>query len=454
MSSRALFLISTIIAGVVIANTASWLLLSPKRVFSQPQIGEHIVADQSKPAKPKSQHQPKGDKPAAVSKEQIDKLASAHTNFAFKLFSEIVKQKENENILISPFSIHVALAMTYNGAAGKTAEAMAKALELEGFGLDEVNSANKLLKALFEKPKPQVEVKVANSLWARKGIEFKQDFMRRSRNFYDAEISVLDFNDPKSVKIINDWVSKKTNEKIKEILEKGQPIASGVILYLINAVYFKGKWKFKFDEKLTKEGEFTKIDSTKKKVLMMKQKGSYKYLECSPEYSYCENTSFQATSLPYGNGRYEMYIFLPKNVDGIKDFYQKLTAKNWQAWLSNFELTEGTIILPRFKLELKYEEEMKEALTALGMGIAFDNRSADFTGMIEGEGAFINRVRHKTFVEVNEEGTEATAATSVEMMITAVMPSFYMLVDHPFFFAIFDDETKEILFMGSVLEPK
>lgn len=381
--------------------------------------------------------------PVEISQEIESKLVSANTNFGFKLFNQIDAQGGSGNIFISPTSIAIALAMTYNGAGGETKEAMTKALELQGMSLEEINGANVALKKTLTNLDPKVQLSIANSLWARKGVQFKQDFIQRNKDFYAARVSELDFNNPKASKTINKWVSDNTKRKILKIVE-GQ-IDAYTILFLINAVYFKGDWTVKFDKSQTSEQDFYLPDGRQKKHPMMYQSGRYRYYK---------GDSFQAASLPYGDGKVSMYVFLPDKGSSLAEFKKKLSAENWEKWMSGFAMTKGDITMPKFKLE--YSETLNKALSKLGMEIAFSPK-ANFHNMADLSGIYIYEVLHKTFVDVNEEGTEAAAVTKVEMRTTSAQPpepTFSMVVDRPFFFAIRDNQTGTVLFMGSIMEPQ
>jgi len=373
-----------------------------------------------------------------------DRLVSANIIFGFKLFAEIIKQDTGKNIFVSPASVAIALAMTYNGAGGKTKQAMAGALELPAMSLQEVNRANAALRAMLENPDPKVQLNIANSLWARKGIIFKPVFMKRNEDFYGAEVTTLDFDDPAAPSTINSWVSEKTKGKINKIMEN---ISSDAILFLINAIYFKGNWTVEFAKEKTEERPFYLLDGAQENHSMMSQSGNYRYYR---------GKDFQAISLPYGdNKRVSMYIFLPNKDSSLKEFLESLNAENWKNWMSQFHMMQGSIVLPRFKLE--YELNLNNALKALGMEVAFDKSRANFENMCPiapGVNVFIKEVKHKTFLEVDEEGTEAAGVTSVEIGITSVGQEFSMIVDHPFFCAIRDNETGTILFMGSIVELK
>ena len=371
------------------------------------------------------------------------KVTAANTRFSFKLFSEILKQnnsQNSQNIFISPTSVAIALAMTYNGAKGETQQAMAKTLELQGISLQEINSANAALIAAVQNADDKVQLNIANSLWAKQDINFNPDFLQTNQDFYNATVTNLDFSDSGAVNAINDWVKQSTNGKIDRIV---QQINSDDMMFLINAIYFKGKWTKEFDPEQTTIGPFYLAAGEEKQHPLMSQSGKY---------SYYENKKFQAVSLPYGNdGRLSLYVFLPSDNSSLTAFYQDLNADNWEKWIAQFRNRQGSIRLPRFKIN--YDLTLNDALKALGMGAAFEPK-ADFSGI--GDNLALSEVKHKTFVEVNEEGTEAAAATSVGITLTSA-PSeqpFQMNVDRPFFCAIRDNQTGTVLFMGSIVNPQ
>ena len=370
------------------------------------------------------------------------KLVDANNEFGFKLFSEVLKNNSGkDNIFVSPSSVAIALAMAYNGASGSTQQAMAKTLELQGMSLPEINSAYATLKDLLENPDPQVQLTIANSLWANQEATLQPNFIQSAQEFYKAKVTNLDFQDAASANTINKWVQDSTRGKINNIVEKIDP---DQVLFLINAIYFKGQWSNQFDKSQTAEHPFKSISGEQKKHPMMSQTGEYRYYE---------NDQFQAISLPYGeDGKVSFYIFLPKEESNLQTFYQNLNFDNWEKWMSQFRSRDGFIRLPRFKMD--YDITLNDALKALGMAEAFSNQ-ANFSGM--GENLKISQVKHKTFVEVNEEGTEAAAATSVGMVPTSFREKpepFRMIVDRPFFSAIRDNQTGSILFMGSITDPQ
>ncbi|MEA5515062.1 serpin family protein [Nodularia sp. UHCC 0506] len=370
------------------------------------------------------------------------KLVDANNKFGFKLFSEILKNNSREeNIFVSPSSVAIALAMAYNGASGSTQQAMAKTLELQGMSLPEINSAYATLKELLENPDPQVQLNIANSLWANKEATLQPNFLQSTQEFYKAKVTNLDFQDAASANTINQWVADSTRGKINKIVEQIEPEQ---VLFLINAIYFKGQWSNQFNKSQTAEHPFSLTSGKQKQHPMMSQTGEYRYYE---------NDKFQAVSLPYGeDGKVSFYIFLPKEESNLQTFYQNLNFENWEKWMSEFRNQDGFIRLPRFKT--KYDVTLNDALKALGMTEAFSNQ-ADFSGI--GSNLKISQVKHKTFVEVNEEGTEAAAATSVGIVATSLREKpkpFRMIIDRPFFSAIRDNQTGSILFMGSITNPQ
>jgi serine protease inhibitor len=377
----------------------------------------------------------------AMNATPINTVVDANTRFSFKLFNQIYQQQENQNIVISPASISAALSMTYNGAKGETQEAIANTLELSGISLEDINQGNLELKQSLETTDEKITLNIANSLWLDQSTSFLPDFIQRVAESYKAELTQLDFSDPNSAAEVNNWVTDKTNNKIDKIVDRIEP---NQILFLINAVYFKAPWRTPFSEAATEAAPFTLLDGSTKQHPLMNHSG---------DYGYFETNTLQAIHLPYGEGRWGFYVFLPKTGMTLASFYETLTAENWEEWMKElrYNYVPGSITLPRFTLE--YDIALNDTLKALGMEMAFDPQQSDFSGMTETP-ATISQVKHKTFIEVNEEGTEAAAVTSVGIVATSVPPPpFSMVVDRPFFCAIRDNETGTILFMGSIVDP-
>lgn len=373
------------------------------------------------------------------------RIVAANTKFGFNLFNTLSKQQQNQNIFISPTSVALALSMTYNGVSGNTKQEMAKALELTGMMPSEINAANQALQNSLQKADPNVQLSIANSLWARKGLSFKPDFLQTNQQYYQANLAEIDFMSPQAPSIINNWVSQKTQGKIDRMVDKIRP---NDILFLVDAIYFKGNWKTPFDKSRTANKTFSLTDGSSQQHPMMSQKGVYPY---------SETDEFQAVSLPYGKeGALSMYIFLPKPNSKLANFSQQLTPENWNQWMDLFTEREGIIEIPRFKIE--YEVELKNTLTALGMTGIFNFSKTDFSPMIDIDTEVaLDSVKHKTFVEVNEEGTEAAAATSIRVKTRGVpiQPEYFeMNVNRPFFCAIRDNTTGTILFMGTIVNPQ
>lgn len=271
----------------------------------------------------------------------------------------------------------------------------------------------------------------------------KPPFIERNKQFYGAEIASLNFADPAAADTINKWVSKNTEGKIEKIIEA---TGSDDVLFLINAIYFKGQWQFEFDKKKTKPDVFKLGGGERKEVPMMSQSGSYLYYQ---------GKNFQSVALPYGKGGVSMYVFLPDEQTSLEQFEKDLTSENWEMWMKSFRFGPGEVMLPRFKVE--WGSKLNDALIALGMAEAFNPHGANFSQIAELQGGnlFISEVMHKSICEVNEEGTVAAAATSVRIGVTsAPPPPFSMKVDRPFFFAIRDNQTGVLLFMGSVTNPE
>ena len=370
-------------------------------------------------------------------------VVTANTKLGFSLFNEIRKTEQDKNIFISPFSVSVALAMTLNGAAGETEQAMTNTLQLHGLDSESINTGYAGLRQTLLTSDPKVTLTIANSLWARQGFSFKPDFLQRNTQFFGAEISTLDFDNSSASKTINQWVDTNTNGKIQKIV--GDQIDPITVLFLINAIYFKGTWQKEFDPSKTREGPFHLANGDEKQVPMMRQQRWYPYYR---------EENFQAISLAYGDGQMSMYIFLPDRESDLNIFLENLNAESWENWMSQFHEQDVSLVMPKFKLE--YGKTLNDPLKALGMDVAFDPELADFSRMasLEFGNLYIEKVVHKTFVEVNEEGTEAAAATSVEVGVKSVPPPpISFSVDRPFFFAIRDNETKTVLFMGIVVEP-
>ena len=371
-------------------------------------------------------------------------IVTANTRFGFNLFNEIRKTEQDKNLFISPLSVSIALAMTLNGAVGETEQAMTQVLQLQDLDSESINAGYAELRHALQAPDPEGALIIANSLWANQGVPFKQVFLQRNTQFFGAEISTLDFKDPSTLQTINQWVNTNTNGKIPKILENIKP---ETVLFLINTIYFKAAWQRKFDPWRTRNGSFHLISGGKKQVPMMATEG------WNSSYPYYRGDTFQAISLPYRDRQMSMYIFLPDPESGINTFLESLNAERWENWMSEFRQQRVLLVMPKFRLE--YRARLNTPLKALGMGITFSDE-ANFSRMAPPPpmGLYIDEVIHSTVVDVHEGGTEAAAATAIGPMVGAARVEIVpFIADRPFFFAIRDNKTKTVLFMGVVMEP-
>jgi serpin B len=370
-------------------------------------------------------------------------VTSASNAFGFSLLQEVAKKDPAKNVFISPASVAMALTMTFNGSEGGTKTAMEKSLGIAGLSGQELNAAHRDLRTVLASPDKGVKIEIANSLWAREGVTFKREFLGKNEDYFGAKVTTLDFSKPEAPDAINVWVSEATQDKIKQIVDK---IPAEMALYLVNAVYFKGSWEDPFDAKQTVPREFTLFDGKKKEVPMMHDYGEYEYQKAE---------KFSAVRVPYGTGRLGMYVMLPNNGVPVAGVVKWLDGKNWDGFIGKFKKIEGRVGLPKFKSE--YSVGLKDALVALGMGEAFEEGKANFTGMAAEPPLFISAVGHKTFVEVNEEGTEAAAVTDVAVAATAApvqKETFELIANRPFAYAIVDGQTGAILFIGVMGNPE
>jgi serine protease inhibitor len=368
-------------------------------------------------------------------------IIEADNIFGLKVFRYLNENTDPEvNLFISPTSISLALAMVYNGAAGETKTAMEEAMQVAGLTTDEINETYQSLMNGLVTLDPEVTLTIANSIWHHNTFEVSQPFIDVNTNFYNAMVTPLDFGNPSSVEIINTWVSDQTNHKITEIL---QSIPDYAVMYLINAIYFKGTWKYQFNEDYTYDRNFyPEAGNT----------GMKPFMHQTADAMVKSNNLFKGLILPYGNDLFNMVILVPEDGKVVADICADLTVENWNTWMEEFSLSENLKIhLPKFKFE--YEETLKKVLTELGMGIAFSD-NADFTGINPAGNLLITEVKHKSFVEVNEEGTEAAAVTSVEVGVTSVGPPVNEFVaDRSFIFAITEKSTNAIIFIGKLNMP-
>lgn len=362
--------------------------------------------------------------------------------FALDLYQQLRKEKTG-NLFFSPTSISVALAMTYAGAKGETAEEMAKVLH---FALppEELHPAFGALLQQWNTPGKGYQLSVANRLWGATGYKFLDEFLQITKTSYNAPLEQLDFagKTEEARQIINKWAEDATQQKIKDLLPKGvlDPLTR---LVLTNAIYFKGNWASQFKKEQTQERPFyLGAENNWLKVPMMTQKGTF---------SYAELEDAKMLELPYVGEDLSMLILLPNELNGLAALEEKLSKENLSAWSASLAKKKDVVVsIPKFQVESSFS--LKETLQAMGMKAAFGEAS-DFSGMNGKKDLYISAVLHKAFVEVNEEGTEAAAATAVVINERAMRPATEFKADHPFVFLIRDNRSGDTLFMGRFVKP-
>ena len=374
-----------------------------------------------------------------VELKKAEKVTRDNT-FTFDLLRAVRKHADGANVFISPLSVSMALNMTLNGAVGATADEMRTALREAGYSTADINAYSRELREALLRADPKTTIGIANSIWYRQGATIKAPFLEANRTYYDAEVEALDFTSPTAVSTINGWCAQKTNNKIKEILEE---IPSNAFMYLINAVYFKGTWTTRFEKKHTFSTDFHRADGSTQKVQMMNLKDTFRYAS-SDVCDYLE--------MDYGNHAFSMVVMLPKDGKTTRDVIAAMDGKKWAEAMQSLTLEEIHVFLPRFKAECEYKMH-KQILPEMGMKLPFNPEQADLSGMADVAGLCISSVIHKTFVQVDEEGTEAAAVTSVGVEVGSNESPFF-IVDRPFIFAIREKSTGVILFIGEIGEVK
>jgi serpin B len=370
--------------------------------------------------------------------EGVASVVYANNRFAFELYLQY--NEEEDNIFFSPYSISVALAMTYEGARGQTASEMQSVLH---FPEDDIvrRAAFARLYNMYNSNNTDYILSTANALWTQEDYKFLTEYLEIIEQYYMGEATDLDFKGKpeESRETINNWVEERTNDKIKDLIPPGV-IDEYTRLVLTNAIYFKGDWAVQFDEEDTREADF-KVNAEKTvKAQMMSL--------CDESFNYTVTDTAQIIELPYKGNDLSMLILLPKE-DSLDSLEACINTENLNMWRSELTETEIDVYMPKFKLETKYA--LSDTLKDMGMPTAFSESEANFSGMNGKEDLYITSVIHQGFIEVNEKGTEAAAATGVVMGTTSCSPTFY--ADHPFMFLIQDNETGNILFMGRVVDP-
>jgi serpin B len=373
----------------------------------------------------------------------MNALINGNNTFALDLYAQLRSTKGN--LFFSPYSITTALAMTYAGARGNTAKQISDVLRfsLEQKSLHQTfHQIEAQLNAVKEKE--NIEFNVANGLWAQKDYRFLKEFFHLVTRYYNAELSYADFKMAYEAarQEINAWVEQRTNRRIKDLIKPGM-LDSLTRLVLVNAIYFKGMWAIQFEKDATKETDFWVTPETKIDVPMMSQEH---------EFNYMDNDSVQVLELPYTGKELSMIILLPRKIDGLAQLEESLGAEMLDELLASLKKRNIKLYLPKFRISSEFS--LAKVLGSMGMPDAFDPNCADFSGIDGLRVLYISAVVHKAFVDVNEEGTEAAAATGVVIRITAapVRPTVFR-ADHPFLFLIRDTRSGSLLFFGRIVNP-
>jgi serine protease inhibitor len=358
------------------------------------------------------------------------------------MLQQLAQGAPRGNVIVSPLSAGLAVSMLANGATGSTRTGIEQALA-SGMTMDALNLANQALAGALRTD--DVELAVANSLWAREGVPFLPAFMERNRQFYGAEVSSLDFTSPEAARRINDWASRNTRGRITRMVDP--PLEADLILYLMNAVYFKGRWEDEFQAASTRSRTFHAPGGDVQRP-MMSRTGSYGFLD---------GDGFEAVRLPYRGGRFAMYVLMPDAGESLAALRGRMTGDAWRRWMEAFGEAQIQLTMPKYRMAL--ESRLNGPLQALGMTDAFSPARASFGAMLPAEylarqNAYVSEAKQKVFIEVNEEGTEAAAVTGIGVRTTSMpAPPRAFVVDRPFVVAIRDDQTGALLFIGQVNDP-
>lgn len=366
-------------------------------------------------------------------------MVKSDQTFAFEFFANIFDKEaadKDKNFMVSPLSLSIALAMTNNGAAGETKEAIQRTLKFGDYKDTDINAYYKKLKEALLKTDPSTKLSIANAVFSNKSVAIKLDFINTNQSFYDATVQPVDFTNLATKDIINKWAADNTNNLIKKVIDKTN---ARDLMYLLNAIYFKGIWARKFDAKNTSKMPFTYENGTQNNVDMMKQ---------TAKFNYTADQNLQMLQLPYGNQAFSMMVLLPKQGKKISDVTTTAQKSDyWNNLKSGLHEVEVDVFLPKFKTE--YSEKLNDVLKKMGMGIAFDRDKANFSRMSDLP-AYISFVKQDTYISTYESGTEAAAVTTVAVLNTSAPQKVIFNANKPFIYVIQENSTGAILFMGAV----
>ncbi|MCF2506640.1 serpin family protein [Dyadobacter sp. CY107] len=378
--------------------------------------------------------------PNPVNPVEIPVRISEGTNdFSFNFLHTLQQtQAPDGNLFVSPLSLHMALGMLLNGAEQETADEILKALEMEGVSLSDLNNAYKTLINDLPVADAKVNLGLANSLWYKSDFEVKPDFQSVLKNSFNAEATGLPFNNAAKDKI-NQWASDKTNGKIKQVIKE---ITPDHVMFLLNALYFKGDWKYQFDAKNTRDETFKLENGSGKPVKMMYAKSSFKNFSAA---------GYDMVQLPYANGQFNMTLLVPKGENTVNKMLTDFNSGDWERFRTGTSESNIEVGLPRFTLE--YSAQLKQTLEKMGIQKAFT--SAAELGKIHATAdLFVDFVKQDAFLGIDEKGTEAAAVTSIGIGVTSVGPNQKIVCNRPFALIISENTSNTILFMGRINNPE
>ena len=366
------------------------------------------------------------------------RVAASTTDFAFDFFRNLqTTQPAGENLFVSPLSLHMALGMLLNGADGETAQQIQKALKMEGLTQADLNQAYKTLMEDLPQADPSVKLAMANSVWYRNGFQVENNFLDVLRQSFKAEVLAQDFNSPATKDRINQWASDNTNAKIKKVIDEIRP---DHVMFLLNALYFKGDWKYQFDPKQTTDASFTLANGSSKNVKMMSLQQAFRV---------ARTEKYSAAQLPYASGQFNLTLLMPNGDGTVDDLIKNFGTSDWSN-LQNNLLQESKVLVGLPKFTLDYEVELNKTLQQMGMERVFSNQ-AQLDKISKAEQLAVSLIKQNTYLGVDEKGTEAAAVTSIGVVVTSMPPSY--LFDRPFVFIISEKTSDTILFMGRIMNP-
>lgn len=374
--------------------------------------------------------------------EKSAKIIAADNQFGLELFRSINSSAtEQKNTMISPMSVSLALAMLYNGTDQATKTQMEAMLHKSGLTADDINQNYKDLVSALASHDPKVELNIANAIFYKNTFPIKPDFATTNQNYYQAEVAGLDFTKTtETLKTVNGWVNSKTKGKIDKIIDSVNP---DDIMYILNAIYFNGEWTYSFDKGKTSDQSFTREDNLVVQTSTMNIENSFNYYN---------DSNFEMLEMPYGSGKFSMVVLLPKTGNKTNDIISSLSTDNLTNWFSKLSESKKNVFMPKF--EFKFDKSLISNLEALGMIDAFNASKANLSGISEAAQIYVSEVMHKSYIRVDEKGTEAAAVTGITVGVTTAGPDTSVFrADHPFVFLIREKDTNSILFIGKVIDP-